>query len=90
MGLQYLSRDPQPVVIRLSDETGAGGDYQPAISAAQKRGSEPVLTVITHSEQLGKHADFTLHDRHGAHSAHCIEQLESEPGYERFIYILDD
>ncbi len=89
MGLQYLSRDPQPVVIRLSDESGAG-DYQPAISAAQKRGSERILTLITRSEQLGKHAAFTLHDRHGQHRAHCTEQLESEPGYERFIYTFDD
>lgn len=90
MGLQYLSRDPQPVVIRLPDETGLGGDYQLAISAAQKRGSERILTVITHSEQLTAGADFTLHDRRGPHSAHCLECLESEPGYERFIYTLSD
>lgn len=90
MGLQYLSRDPQPVVIRPLDETGLGGDYQPAISAIQKRGSERILTIITRSEQLQENADFTLHDRHGPRSVHCTEQLESEPGYERYIYTLND
>jgi hypothetical protein len=78
------------VVIRLPDETGLGGDYQPAISAVQKRGAERILTVITRSEQLEENLDFTLHDRRGPHSVHCVEQLESEPGYKRFIYTLDD
>ncbi len=90
MGLQYLSRDPQPVVIRLPDETGLGGDYQPAISAVQKRGAERILTVITHNEQLEAGVDFTLHDRRGPRTAHCAELLELEPGYERFIYTLVD
>lgn len=90
MGLQYLSRDPQPVVIRRLDETGLGGDFQPAITAVQKRGKERILTVIAHCEQLQEGEDFTLHDRRGPHAAHCIEKLEAEPGYERFIYTLND
>lgn len=86
MGLQYLSRDPQPVVIRLPDETGLGGEYQPAISAVQKRGEERILTLIAHTGQLQVDMEFTLHDKRGPRPAHCIEQLESEPGYERFLY----
>ena len=90
MGLQYLSRDPQPVVIQPIDETGLGGDYQPAISAAQKRGPERILTVIARGEQLGEGMDFTLHDRRGPRNARCAERLEAEPGYERYIYTLID
>jgi len=91
MGLQYLSRDPQPVVIRLPDETGlGGGDYQPAITAIQKRGTERILTVIVRSDQLRENRGFTLHDRRGPHAARCAEQLETEPGYQRFVYTLSD
>ncbi|VAW76767.1 hypothetical protein MNBD_GAMMA15-52 [hydrothermal vent metagenome] len=90
LGLQYLSRDPQPVVIRLPDETGLGGDYQPAVCAVQKRGSERILTVIARNEQLQEGVEFTLHGRRGPNTARCTELLESEPGYERFIYTLDD
>jgi len=90
MGLQYLSHSPQPVVIRRVDETGLGGDYQPAIAATQKRGSKQIQTVITRSEQLETGQDFTLHDRRGPHTAHCTALLESGPGYERFIYTLVD
>jgi hypothetical protein len=90
MGLQYLSRDPQPVIIRLPDETGLGGDYQPAISAVQKRGAERILTVIARSDQLQKYLEVTLHDKRGPQRAHCAEQLESGSGYERFIYTLGD
>ena len=90
LGLQYLSRDPQPAVVRLADETGLGGDYKPAICAVQKRGVERILTIITGNEQLQVGADFTLHGRRGPDAAHCVERLESEPGYERFIYSLQN
>ncbi len=87
IGLQYLSRDPQPVVIRLPDENGLGGEYQPAISAVQKRGPERVLTLIMRNDQLKKDMEFTLHDKRGPNRVQYAEQLESEPGYERFIYV---
>ncbi|TCK17842.1 hypothetical protein DFR30_1092 [Thiogranum longum] len=90
MGLQYLSRDPQPVVIRLPDETGLGGEYQPAFSAVQKRGAERILTLITRNGQLQKDMEFSLHNKRGPNRVQCAEQLESEPGYERFIYIPGD
>ncbi|MEA2078563.1 MAG: hypothetical protein U9P00_01665 [Pseudomonadota bacterium] len=89
LGLQYLAREPRPVVIRLIDSSGLGGDYQPAVSAIQKRGQQRVHTLITRSEEIQIGDEVTIYEQSGdPHSARCIELLESAPGFERFIYEL--
>jgi hypothetical protein len=47
LGLQYMAREPKPVVIRILDAEGLGGAFQPAITALQKRGQRRVHTLFT-------------------------------------------
>jgi hypothetical protein len=89
LGLQYLARDPKPVVIRVEDTSGLGGDYQPAVSAMQKRGHQRVHTLITRSGGIQIGDEATIYDQSGGlHKIHCTELLETAPGFERVIYEL--
>lgn len=88
LGIQYLAREPRPVVICVK-VSGLGGDYQPAVSAIQKRGQQRVHTLITRCGGIQIGDEVTIHDQSGGqHSARCTELLETDPGFERFIYEL--
>jgi hypothetical protein len=88
-GLQYLTREPAAAVIRPIDANGFSGEFQPAIAADQKRGGQPVQTLIARANQLHSGDAFVLCDERGVqHRARCIELLESGAGFDRFIYRL--
>jgi hypothetical protein len=87
MGMQYLTREPRPVVIRLVDESGPQADYEPAIAAEQKRGQAPVHTLITRSGGITRGALLSLFENGNQQQIRCIEQLDDCPGFQRFIYI---
>jgi len=87
LGLQYLAREPKAVVTCVKDESGLGGDYQPAISANQKRGEQRVYTLIAHSGKMKIGDAVTIYEQSGAlHNVRCTELLESAQGFERYIY----
>jgi hypothetical protein len=86
MGLQYLAREPEAVVIRPLDGAGLGGEYQPAIVAIQKRAEQRVHTLIARGQQLAVGRSFVIHTRSGQQQARCSELLESGYGFDRFIY----
>jgi hypothetical protein len=87
LGLQYLAREPRPVVIRVMGETGMDGEYQAAIAATQKRGQQRVHTLITSSGEIRTGSQVAIHEQGKRQSVTCTEQLESGPGFERFIYL---
>ncbi|MEN8763132.1 MAG: hypothetical protein ABF290_11925 [Thiogranum sp.] len=87
LGLQYLAREPKAVVTCVKDASGLGGDYQPAISANQKRGEQRVCTLIAHSGKMKIGDAVTIYEQSGAlHNVRCTELLESAQGFERYIY----
>jgi hypothetical protein len=87
LGLQYLARNPTPVVIRANGTSKLGGEYHPAVSAVQRRGEQQVYTLMTRSGALRQGDEMTIYDADGgAQEARCSELLESAPGFERFIY----
>ena len=86
MGMQYLTRDPRPVVIRLLDDSTMGNDYEPAIAALQKRGQEPVQTLIARSGYIQCGSHLSLYEGGNQQQILCIEQLDDSPGFQRFIY----
>jgi hypothetical protein len=87
LGLQYLARDPKPVVICSKSVSGLGGNYQPAVSAVQKRGLQQVHTLITHRGGTELGDEVTMHEPSGAlYRVRCTELLETAAGFERFIY----
>ncbi len=88
-GLQYLAGEPVAAVIRPSATNETAGEFQPAITADQKRGEQSVRTIIACVNQLHTGAAFALYDNRGVqHRARCIELLESGSGFDRFIYQL--
>jgi hypothetical protein len=87
LGLQYLARNPNPVVVHANATSEPGGGYHPGVSAVQKRGEQRVYTLMTRSGALQQGDEMTIYDAGGGtHEARCIELLESAPGFERFIY----
>jgi len=86
LGLQYMAREPQPVVIRILDTEGLGGKFQPAITALQKRGQRRVHTLFTRGGEARVGDEITVYNRAGQHRGRCTELLESGPGFERLIY----
>jgi hypothetical protein len=87
LGLQYLAREPKPVVTCVKDASGLGSDYQPAISAVQKRGQERVYTLITHSGKVQIGDEMTIYEQSGdLCKVRCTELLETAQGFERLIY----
>ncbi|GMQ88765.1 MAG: hypothetical protein BMS9Abin09_0201 [Gammaproteobacteria bacterium] len=86
LGLQYMAREPRPVVIRILDAAGLGGKFQPAIAALQKRGKERVHTLFTRGGEARVGDEITVYDQVGQHRGRCTELLESGPGFERLIY----
>ncbi len=87
LGLQYLAREPKAVVTCVKDASGLGGDYQPAISANQKRGEQRVHTLIAHNGKIKIGDEVTIYEQSGAlHNVRCTELLESAQGFERYIY----
>jgi hypothetical protein len=86
LGLQYLAREPVATVVRTLDSSGLGGEYHPAISATQKRGQQPVHTLITRVGETRVGGELMLYGAKGQVAVRCIELLESGPGFERFIY----
>lgn len=86
MGMQYLTRDPRPVVIRLVDDSGLENEYEPAIAAVQKRDQEPVHTLITRSGNIQPGSQLSLYENGSQQPIRCIEQLDDCPGFQRFIY----
>jgi hypothetical protein len=88
VGLQYLAREPRPLVVRVADPQGRGSEHQPAIGARQKRTGQPVHTLITRSGGVGSGALITIFEPGGNRlQARCSEHLESGPGFERCIYV---
>jgi len=86
LGLQYMAREPKPVVIRILDAEGLGGAFQPAITALQKRGQRRVHTLFTRGGEARVGDEITVYDQAGQHHGRCTELLESGPGFERLIY----
>jgi hypothetical protein len=86
MGMQYLTRDPRPVVVRQIDESGLGNVYEPAIAAVQKRGRESVHTLITGNGDIQPGSRLSLYEGGSQQTVSCIEQLDDCPGFRRFIY----
>ncbi len=86
LGLQYMAREPRPVVIRIIDAAGLGGEFQPAITALQKRGEQRVHTLFTRGGEARVGDEITIYDQAGQQHGRCTELLESGPGYERLIY----
>jgi len=86
LGLQYMAREPRPVVIRIMDAAGLGGEFQPAITASQKRGQQRVQTLFTRGGEARVGDEITVYDQRGPHRGRCTELLESGPGFERLIY----
>jgi hypothetical protein len=86
LGLEYLARDPKPLVIRITDKHGQGGEYQAAIGANQKRAGQRIHTLITRSGGARSGALITIFEQGKRLQARCTEQLESGPGFERCIY----
>lgn len=87
LGLQYIAREPRPVVVRSIDADGLGGDYQPAIAAVQKRGSQTVRTLITGSGLPVRPGSTLAVIEHGRpQPVVCSETLLSGSGFQRFIY----
>ena len=90
LGLQYLAREPKAVVTCVKDASGLGDDYQPAISANQKRGEQRVYTLIAHSGKIKIGDKVTIYEQSGGlHNTLCSELLESAQGFERLIYELE-
>jgi hypothetical protein len=87
LGLEYLAREPRAVVIRVTDDRGHSGDYQAAIAATQRRGEQRVQTLITGGVEILAGSLVTIFERGRQQQVHCIEQLESGLGFERFIYV---
>ena len=90
LGLQYLAREPRPVVIRVLDEAGLGGDFQPAIGAVQKRGENRLYTLLTRGGGVQPGNNVVIYDQSGQLHVVCTELLESGPGFERLVYQLAD
>ncbi|HHJ15392.1 MAG TPA: hypothetical protein ENJ80_01710 [Gammaproteobacteria bacterium] len=86
LGLQYLVREPRPVVIRVLDEAGLGGDFQPAIGAVQKRGENRLYTLLTRGGSVRPGDKVVIYDQAEQLHAECTELLESGPGFERLVY----
>lgn len=86
LGLQYMARQPRPVVIRILDAAGLGGEFLPAITALQKRGQQRVHTLFTRGGEARVGDEISLYDQAGQHRGRCTELLESGPGFERLIY----
>ena len=86
LGLQYLARDPKPVVIRAMDKSGLGGDYQPAITADQKRREQRVHTLMIRGGETLTDSALTLYEPGGQVCVRCVELLESSSGFDRLIY----
>jgi hypothetical protein len=87
LGLQYLAREPRAVVIRVTDDSGHIGDYQAAIAATQRRGEQRVQTLITSAGEIPAGSLVTIFEQGRQQQVRCSEQLESGPGFERFIYM---
>ncbi len=86
LGLQYMAREPRSVVIRILDAAGLGGEFQPAITALQKRGQQRVHTLFTRGGEARVGDEISIYDQAGQHRGRCTELLESGPGFERLIY----
>ncbi|MFQ5643228.1 MAG: hypothetical protein ACE5FQ_05955 [Thiogranum sp.] len=86
LGLQYMAREPRPVVIRILDAAGLGGEFQPAITALQKRGQQRVHTLFTRGGEARVGDKIIIYDKTGQQRGRCTELLESGPGFERLIY----
>jgi len=86
LGLQYVAREPRPVVIRILDATGLGSAFQPAIAAVQKRGQQRVHTLFTRGGEVRVGDTLSLYEKSGQQQVRCTELLESGPGFERLIY----
>ena len=85
LGLQYLVREPVASVVRALEQSGPGGDYQPAISALQQRAGQPVATLIVAAEFLPG-IELELSSAKGKQRVRCSELLDSGPGFYRYIY----
>jgi len=86
LGLQYLTREPRAAVIRVADDAGTSGPFQAAIIATQKRGGQRVHTLITRGGEIHTGTRLTIYEQGRQQLVSCSEQLESGPGFERFLY----
>lgn len=85
VGVQYLAHDARPVVIRPAAATGRRGDYQPALSTHGKHGDQSLRTLLVHSGVVVPGESVNVYEQGKQYSLHCVELLESGPGFERFV-----
>mgnify|MGYP001823596240 FL=1 len=83
IGLQYLTRDARPVVIRPGSPIHGYGQYQPALAIQQKRGDQSLHTLIAHTGLLAPGTSVTVHDRGTQYRLRCVELLDSGTGFQR-------
>jgi hypothetical protein len=83
IGLQYLTREARAVVVRCP--AASGNDYQPTLASRQRRGAQPVITLITHSGRLVPGQQVSVYDRGRHYRVHCVELVESGAGFERLV-----
>jgi hypothetical protein len=86
LGLQYLTRQPCAVVIKIIATGGQSGSFQPAIAARQQRGGKPVHTLISVAGQLQEGDLAYLYERAQPQTIRCLERLESGAGFDRHLY----
>jgi len=85
IGLQYLARDARPVVVRPLVTADGYSDYQLALSTQQKRGDQPLRTLIAHAGVVLPGTSVTVYDQGKQYSLRCVELLESGTGFERLV-----
>ncbi len=85
IGLQYLARDVRPIVIRPMTPVDAYGDCQPALSLRQKRGGQPLHTIIAPTGAAPPGSAVTVHDQGRRYGLRCVELLESGTGFQRLV-----
>jgi hypothetical protein len=83
IGLQYLARKARSVVIRWP--SGSGYPFRPALMADQRRGTQPVISLITQGGDILPGQHIGVYDRGKQHQLRCLERLESGVGFERLL-----
>jgi hypothetical protein len=81
MGLQYLTREARPVVVRRS--AGLAADCAPALVTRQKHGAAPCLTLIVNSGCISVGERVRVYDQGRQYCVRCVELVEAGSGFER-------
>jgi len=86
MGLQYLALDPRPALLHTTGKETGSAAYSPVITACQKRGGEPVHTLIAGSGVIEPGDRLMLVQDDRKQAIMCGEELEAGPGFARYTY----